>query len=218
MAPPNVNPLLQMSDAEVMQLVEHLTDYALRKMRRLSWRGVRFSRASVVRGQLSGAGGVSPPDVAARAIELFLEGKRAWNHTESPDFRRLLRGVVDSLVSHLVNEVDNRATREAPVAAAAKAKVPAPESKVVARGLDAQTPVELLVDMEWRERFRTAVFKEVEGDPLLNDLVQSYGAGLAPSEIAEMLSIPVEEVYKAQKRLARKVEKVCSKLARSAKS
>lgn len=217
MDPPTLNPLNDMSSAEVTELVEHLTDYALRKMRKLSWRGVRFGGAAVARGQISAPGGVSPADLAADAIELFLDGTRVWDQAKVADFRRFLRGIVDSLVSHLVMSADNCATREAPVTAAAQKGAPYLESKVPARGLEAQTPLELCLDKEWREKFQTAIFKEVEGDPLLNDLLQCFGAGLTPAEVAEMLSIPVEDVYNAQKRLTRKLDKVCSKIARSAK-
>lgn len=216
MATPLVNPLDDMSDAEVTELVEYLTDYALRKMRKLFWRGVRFSGPRAARGQLSAAGGISPEDLAVEAIERFLDGRRAWDQEEAPDFRRFLRGAIDSMVSHLVKSAENCATREAPVAAAAASGKPSPDSQVPARGLDAETPVELCLDREWRERFRAAVAKEIEGDPLLSDLLQCFGAGLSPAETAEMLDIPVQDVYNAQKRLGRKLDKVCSRLARSA--
>ncbi len=217
MALPTFNPLNDMSGEELTELVEHLTDYALRKMRKLSWRGVRFGGAAMARGQICAPGGVSPADMAAEAIELFLDGTRVWNHAQAADFRQFLRGVVDSLVSHLVTSADNRATKEAPVTAAAQKGAPYLESKVQARGREAQTPLELCVDREWREKCQTAIFKEIEGDPLLNDLLQCFGAELTPAEVAEMLSIPVDDVYNAQKRLTRKLDKVCSKLARSAK-
>ncbi|MGD9691399.1 MAG: hypothetical protein AB7G17_00995 [Phycisphaerales bacterium] len=216
MDPPPLNPLADMPKAEVAELAEHLTDYALRKMRKLSWRGVRMG-AALPGGQISAPGGVSPCDLAAQAIERFLDGTRVWDPATTPDFRQFLRGVVDSLVSHLVKSIENRTVREAPVAAAAQIGAPYLESQVQARGLDAQTPLELCVDKDWRAKFQTAIFTEVEGDPLLDDLLQCFGAGLTPAETAELLSVPVEDVYNAQKRLARKLDKVCSKLARSAK-
>ena len=214
---PTDNPFCDMSAGEVTELVEHLANYALSKMRRLSWRGIRFVGSSAKRGEISAGGGISPVDLAAEAIELFLEGKRKWNQEKVPDFRRFLRGIIDSRVSHLVEEAENRATREAPVTAAAHAGSSSLETLIPARGLDGWSPAEVFENEEWKEKFHALVAKEIDEDPLLHGLIQCFGAGLTPAEAAEMLEVEVNEIYNARKRLARKLNKVEAKQARSTK-
>ena len=197
-----------MTDEQLRALVEHLTVYALKKMRRLSWRGVRYSRSG--RG-MTGARGNEPQDLVSDVILRVLEGKRQWDCQKEPDLRAFLRSAIDSRVNQLADSADNRHTSEQVVVA--KADAPSPESGLPSR--EDATPLDLLIDQEAKERFRAAAFKAVEGDPMLNDLLECLLEGFTPAETAEYLDVDVGEIYAARKRLDRALSKALGKLARS---
>jgi len=94
-----------LSDDEWGELVERLALHAYSKLRRLFWRGVPYTQGGVV------PGGVSPEDLAAEAVESFLEGTRVWHKDKKPEFLDFLMSVVDSKVSHLVESAENRQSR-----------------------------------------------------------------------------------------------------------
>ncbi len=200
----------QMTDEQLRALVEHLTVYALKKMRRLSWRGMRYSRCQ--RG-MTGACGMGSQDLVSDVILRVTEGKRKWDCQKQPDLRAFLRSAIDSRVNQLADSADNRYTTEQVVAAAAQADAPSLESALPSR--EEATPLDLLIDQETRERFRATAFKAVEGDPMLNDLLECRLVGLTPAETAEYLDVDVGEIYAARKRLDRALSKAHGKLARS---
>ena len=75
-----------------------LTAYATWKARNLHWRTGRNDAL---------AGGKTPEDIAAEAILKVLGGERAWDPGRGP-LLAYLEGVVDSLMSHLADSLDNR--------------------------------------------------------------------------------------------------------------
>src|SRR5262249_1626817 len=66
--------------------------YAIHEAGTLQW---RTGRADVL------AAGFSPEDVAAEAVRRVLDGTRSWD-PQRGDLLSYLRGVVDSLMGHLV--------------------------------------------------------------------------------------------------------------------
>ena len=200
----------RMTDEQLRALVEHLTVYALKKMRRLSWRGVRYSRSD--KG-LTGARGNEPQDLVSDVILRVVEGKRQWDCNKEPDLRAFLRSAIDSRVNQLADSADNRRTSEQVVVAAARADGPSLESGLPSR--EDATPLDVLIDQEARERFRAEAFKAVEGDPILNDLLECQLEGFSPAETAEYLDVDVGEIYAARRRLDRALTRALGKLARS---
>jgi hypothetical protein len=174
-------------------------------MARLTWRGLRLSKGGSV------PKGFEPEDMAQRAITAVIEGK--WSckpeHAASFDaFLGLLQGVVDSFVSRLVNGPENRKTRRLPEPNESQATPPTdliydpypPPDKIVA-------------DREYMTRFREELLKELDGDARAKDIFECLEAGwLKKQEMADYLGCPVEELYDAQKRFNRKVEKVRRKM------
>ncbi len=75
-----------------------LTAYATWKARNRQWRTGRSDAL---------AGGRTPEDLAAEAVLKVLSGERAWDPRRGP-LQPYLEGVVDSLLSHLADSLDNR--------------------------------------------------------------------------------------------------------------
>ncbi|MCH8146683.1 MAG: sigma-70 family RNA polymerase sigma factor [Planctomycetes bacterium] len=199
----------RMTDEQLRALVEHLTVYALMKMRRLTWRGVRYARSDCA---MTVARGNEPQDLVSDVILRVIEGKRKWDSKKEPDLRVFLRSAIDSRVNQLADSADNRHTNEQ-VVVAAKADAISLESSLPSR--EEATPLDLLIDKEAEESFRTVASKAVEGDPMLSDLLECLREGLTPAETAEYLDVDIGEIYSARKRLYRALSKALGKLARS---
>ncbi|MGD8450883.1 MAG: hypothetical protein PVJ57_03615 [Phycisphaerae bacterium] len=202
--------LARMKDVDLHSLVERLTIYALRKMRKLRWRGIRYAPG---RRGLTGTRGNGPEDLVSDVVLRVIQGERVGSCQDQAELERFLRSVIDSRVNHLVCSIENRCTNEAVVEAAAKADMPSLESRLPSRG-DA-TPLEIIVDHEDKKRFRAVARKAVEADATLAPLLECLLAGLSPAEAAEYMAVDVTEVYAARKRLDRALSKALGKLARS---
>lgn len=202
--------LARMTDPELRSLVERLAAYALRKMRKLRWRGIRYAPRS--RG-LTGARGNEPEDLVSDVVLRVIQGERVGSCQDQTDLEQYLRSAIDSRVNHLACSLENRRTKEAVVEAAAKAEAPSLESRLPSRS-DA-TPLDLVEDREDRERFRAVARKAVEDDAMLAQLLECLLAELSPAEAAEYLAVDVKEIYAARKRLDRALSKALGKLVRS---
>ena len=117
---------------------------------------------------------------------------------------QFLRGVIDSKVSHLVQEIENRKSRRlAPPGSA--------EEGAAAHGAAGREPdpVGLVQNREAAEGFRSLVLKAIAGDDLAYRVFECLAAEYTrPSEMAELLDVPVADVNNAQKRLRRKVSEL----------
>jgi DNA-directed RNA polymerase specialized sigma24 family protein len=182
-----------LSDDRWDELLERLTYHASCKLSRLKWRGVTNGPAPA---------GIQPEDLAARAIELFLLGKRKWDRTAQPDLEKFLIGVVDSRISSLVRSLENRKSRRISPPGAGD------ESAAVHDFADwGMDPAKLVVRREEQEAFRAAALKALEGDEHAFEVFECFEADITkPADIAEYLGVPVEEIYNVQKRLRRKLD------------
>jgi DNA-directed RNA polymerase specialized sigma24 family protein len=188
----------QLTDEQWAELVERLTLHAACRLLRLHWRGILCSRGGAI------PGGVEPDDIASAAIVDVIEGKRSWDRKANPDFLKFLRGVVDSKVSHLVQEVENRKSRR--LALADSREEGATAHGVAGREPD---PAEFVQDREAADRFRVRVMKALEGDEIAANVFECLDAEYTkPQEIAELLGLTVPEINNAQKRLRRKVSEL----------
>ncbi len=185
----------QLSDDQWTELVERLTLHASCKMLRLYWRGVLGSRGGMA------PGGIEAADLAAAAIVDVLEGNRVWDPKAHPDLLNFLRSMVDSKVSHLVEGVENQKTRRLVAPDSGEEAVAA--YQVAGREPD---PADFVANRDSAERFRASVFKALESDELAYNVFECLDAEITkPSEIAQMLGVPVTDINNAQKRLGRKV-------------
>lgn len=182
-----------LSGDNLLKLLKRLTLYADRKLVRLRWRGIQGGAPPR---------GIQAEDLAAEAITRVIEGKRAWDQQEQPDVLQFLKGIVDSLVSQLVNSFDNRRTRRLGPTGVGEEGSAAPT--FAGRELD---PAQFVADREAAERFRAPILKALEGDAVASQVFECLEADITkPSEIAEYLGISVTDINNAQKRLWRKVE------------
>jgi DNA-directed RNA polymerase specialized sigma24 family protein len=196
-----VNPFENMGEDQLREILERLTYHAYCKLVHLKWRGLTLKEGGAA------PGGIEPQDVAAQAIVDVIEGTRRYDPLTRPDLLRFLKGVVDSQVSNLVRSAENRKTRRFPPPA--KADGGPCEYEVRDPWPD---PADVVADEESKELFRTAIRSAVADDPLALEVLRCLDAGITkPSEMAEVLGKPVQEINNAQKRLRNKVNKVIKK-------
>lgn len=192
------NPFEAMNDDELNELVARLTYHADCKLSRLKWRGMSLKSKGAA------PGGVGPEDLAAQAIVDVIDGTRAWDPEKDPDLLKYLKGVIDSLVSNLVNRKENKTTRRLDGRDGSL-----DESEECHLPDSAPCPYDVVADRESMDFFRAAVVAAIKDDPLAVSLFECLEAEMTkPSEIAELLGTDVSEIYNAQKRLKNKVTKV----------
>jgi len=184
------------------ELAERLTLYASCRVIRLSWRGLRIRKGQSFLG-------LDAADLAGEAIAAVIDGRReSWNIDAYPDFYRFLQSIVDSKISALVRSAENRRSRTLePVdkkgsTVADFASIP-----------HSQSPDNLCEAVEWKEKFRVALEKELADDSISKGLFECLDAGMTDrSEIAELFGVSINEIYNAQKRLNPRVLRVMKKL------
>lgn len=177
-------PLL--TDEEWRALHEALTVHALYKSLRLSWRGLPRGTTDTL------PGGQSPADIASEAMVLVIEGTRECEATTYSELLKHLKGVIDSLVSHAVESLENRSIRDRPQATTAGDRSPAKDSD----------PSHVVSEKEAAARLRKEIEKRVQADPLVAGVFRCLEEEItSPSEMAILLDVPITEVHNAQKRL-----------------
>ncbi len=200
---PKLSEIPELSDDEWAELVERLSLYADSKLRKLYWRGLRIAQGGTV------PGGVRPEDLAAEAITSFLEGTRHWNQEKQPEFLRFLMSIIDSKVSTLVEGLENRVTRRIDTTDRRR-------NPLLKQVSSAKRPDTIVAEEEVRNRTRTAILKEIDGDEMVEQLFECLEAEIdKPAEIAQLLDVDKAEVNNAQKRLRRATDKACKKLGSS---
>ena len=145
-------------------------------------------------------GGITAQDIAQEAIKLLYTGQRKWNVVEHPSLEVVLKGIIKSLVNHLVWGSDNRSRHALSDDAGvdgwgyeAESNDPSPEDTLAYSELIAQFE-DLLADDEEA----SMVFLYLQED-------------VKPREIAEELDRPVNEIYAIARRIRRKLQKNVAK-------
>lgn len=194
--------ILKLSDEEQERLLKRLTHHALCKMRRLTWRGAYVARGGSV------PSGMEPHDLALDAIAKTLDGTRKWNREVHPSLESHLRATIDSDISALVNCVDNKTGRRLGSSSGRAETVAAYQLP----GTEPD-PLVVVIDQEWRSRFHQAAAKELKNEPILQKLLECMEAEITkPSEIAEVLGMAVDVVNNEIKKLARRLEKLDTRI------
>jgi hypothetical protein len=187
-----------LGDEAIRQLLADLADHADRKMRRLSWRGVRFVCGA------NAPGGCGAEDVVQTAVHRYLCGDRNWNRERYPALADFLKSVIDSIVSQLVNQAENKVSSPFPQVSRQNGHVtawdaPDPKASVLAT----------VVDRELAARANDAIQLVLAGDEEARKVWGCITAGITkPREIAEMEDLDVKRVNNVKKRLRAKLDRV----------
>jgi hypothetical protein len=201
---PDVQDRMAGEDWERITLL--LVDYALFKVRRLKWR---------TGDQESLPEGKTAEDLAYEAIEKVLSGARKWDPATCPELVGYLKGVVDSLVSHLVISEEHRRVRRMPQTEEGQEV----EELLTLAKPGAETAEHLVtiqIDPEAQtagkmeaERFVGEIFEGIAGDKELEMVMDALLRGnVKPREIAAETGIDVERIYKLREKLDRTVRHV----------
>ncbi|MDX2170059.1 MAG: hypothetical protein SF182_23515 [Deltaproteobacteria bacterium] len=163
-----------------------LTAYATWKARNRQWRTGRSDAL---------AGGRTPEDLAAEAVLKVLSGERAWDPARGA-LLPYLEGVVDSLLSHLADSLDNRIQER--------------WSDTYDRAADGgahDDPVERI------EALRAAVQRSAQ--PALLAVLAALAAGCEakPQALAAQLATSVADVNNRLKRLRRLAQQIIARRA-----
>ncbi len=95
----------RISADEWRNIALELERYALSVSRSLRWR---------TRSPVELPGGETVTSIVSKAIEKLLSGEREWDPHKEPDIKKHLCGVIDSLLNHLAESLDNTLVTVAP--------------------------------------------------------------------------------------------------------
>jgi hypothetical protein len=209
----------QMSKDEFDRLVLHLGRYVMRAqaIHGYTWR--TGSKKEL-------AGGETVETIVYLAIEKAVSGDRRWDKEKDPDFKKYLMDVIDSLLYHLATGKDNTLLAAEPEMGSHEEKVwhtgsqeRKPETDWMVRR-PATPEAELLAKEEAerkqqeRDRAIEMLLEESEGDDEVTSIIQAIRKGCdKSSEIAAATGIDIQNVYKATKRLDRKLAAVQKRLS-----
>ncbi|HYP28543.1 MAG TPA: hypothetical protein VE262_17660 [Blastocatellia bacterium] len=208
----------RMSRDEFDRLVLHLGRYAMQAQATHGYTWRTGSKEEL-------PGGETVETVVYLAIEKTLTGERRWDMGKDPDFKKYLMDVIDSLLYHLATGKDNTMLTAEPQPGSDDEKnwhTRSPESQPETDWLvrQAATPeIELLAREEGqgeqraRDKAIKMLLEEAEGDDEVTHIIQAMLDGYEKSsEIAAATGIDIKDVYKATKRLNRKIAAVRKRL------
>ena len=199
--------LASITEDEWKHIAVELGWYALSVSRNLRWR---------TKNPVELPGGETVDSVVSLAIYKVRTGERSWDPTTSPDFRKYLMDVIDSLLNHLATGTDNTLLVQMPnqglqdsVSEFAPGR-PTPGAEWLCQA--GASPERLLLDSErarLEDRALELLIEECDGDPVLKKTLEAMFDGFEkPAEISQATGVPVKEIYNALKRLDRKCELV----------
>lgn len=185
------------------EIILRLDKYALQKAQRLYW-PTASKRLHVL------PKGFSPTDIAHEAITRLFEGRRDWNPDKDPEVLQYLKGVVDSLMSALVESSEVSEVRvSVPYIETYNSKDGdglSPAVTVESTTLHHAPPSPALVAQE--NEMQERIFAAVAGDEDLELLVLCLAEGHNKrSDIARELGVSVDNVTNLRKRLQRVVDR-----------
>lgn len=215
--------LARMSSQEQEHLILRLGRYSERESKglgeRLNWR--TGNSKELPKGETDGS-------IVSKAFELVLSGKRKWNPQNDPDFAKYMMDVIDSLLSHLADSLDNRMLQVPPEAGDAKEAAwhgaSRKHERTHERSADwmAQTalsPEQNLIEKEREaaeKRALTLLEKSIRGEDELVAIVEAIREGCAQNgEIAKRTGIDIRAVENAKKRLDRRIASVNQQMTNS---
>jgi hypothetical protein len=203
----------RISDDEWREIALDLERYALSVSRNLRWR---------TRNPVELPGGETVTSMVSKAIEKLFAGDRDWDPEREPDIRKYLRGVIDSLLNHLADSLDNTLITVAPEPASPDYSAWESGSQKSDPAADWLVPPDRSPETVALQRERAALEDRALGllvdecgdDPVLMAVLEAMMDGYEkPAEISNRKGISVREANNAIKRLDRKLEIVRKRLA-----
>jgi len=187
--------IAELTEEQLQELLERLAFYALRKFQKLGWATKHTGCA--------GPYGKGPEDIASEAIIQVLNGKRKYNPEKYSTFMNFLRSAVDSRISHLADTFKRK--KMVPLSVVTNNQEDGEEIEFEGKE---STPVTLCMNKDIVEKVKITLAKDFKGDTVVSGLIECFEAGYTkPAEISEVLGIDIKEIYNAQKRLQRAVDK-----------
>ena len=188
----------KLQEADWKAIGKKLAAYATWKAQNFAWRSGNHKDLAC---------GLQGMDIAQAAIEKVLTGERAWN-PDRGDLLPYLKGVVDSLISHLADSLDN--CLQSRIVEADEGKDLLDRTALQAERYDdfgflSSDQRKQGTNSEGDNERVGELFAAVEGkDDLIAvlDVVMRSGA-TKPAEIAAELGLEVTEIYNRLKRLRR---------------
>lgn len=195
--------LAQLSDDALQTLILDLGRYALSVSRRLYWR--TGNAIDLPRGE-------TVDSIVSKAFTKVLTGERRWDLIKMPDLKKYLMGVIDSLLNHLAEHKDNTTLRPLPrLEDGGDAPLDAAQHTMPGQQ-PLRDPEAVLLQQETanhQAQVLQHLFDSAQDDPLVLQILEAMQAGHGkPGDIAGVLDLPVSEIYKALKRLDRKLIRV----------
>jgi DNA-directed RNA polymerase specialized sigma24 family protein len=197
--------LAGLSDADLQGMILQLGRYALSVSSKLRWR--TGNAAQLPRGE-------TVDSIVSLALTKVLTGQRRWDPQQDPDIKTYLMNVIDSLLNHLATSKDNTMLTAMPDTASggdtqAQASSSANPSVPAWHAQPPKNPETALLQKEEEHQKARAlqfVHDASHDDPLVARMIRAMQDGYGkPGDIATVLGLPVTEVYKAMKRLDRKL-------------
>ncbi|MCH8034806.1 MAG: hypothetical protein IH950_13750 [Bacteroidetes bacterium] len=170
-------------------IIKRLTAYCEWKVRSGKW--WRRSKDELAKG-------IQPKDIVFEAINDLFSGERNWNREKYPTVIEFLKSAVDSEISNLIKSydhthqvIDNNKDDEDIYGM----------DKYPGESIDA---LSTLVS----EELLNKIFKSIEGDNKLEELLILLLEELPPREIAKELDTDVDDIYNRKKILRRILTKL----------
>lgn len=187
--------LVELTRDEWEEYLERLTLYAAKKFLYKGW----IAKG----GERTGPQGKAPEDIAYEAVLKVLNGERQYNREAYSDFMHFMRSIVDSLVSHLAKSFESKRFKPMPVATTDQGDCEEFEFE----GKE-PAPARTCIHKDLAKKVETILTNEFKGDLVLAGILECFKADVTkPSEMALLLEVDIKEIYNAQKRLQRVIEK-----------
>jgi hypothetical protein len=168
-------------------LYEKLVAYATSRVEELSWE----------RGHKALPEGKEPKDFAEEAIESLYTGRRTWNYEEYPDPKQVLTGIIDSLVSNLVESAEHRRSKD----------VEPFDLETFYEDISSEKPDGEVRAEDIEERMRQAVADEPELEFVFDAMLEGHD----PESIEELIEAENrQQVYQLRRKVRRRIRKTPS--------
>jgi hypothetical protein len=176
------------------KILNRLIIYAQRKYFKLGWKNKDNYRSP------SGKG---PEDIASEVIEEIIENRRIYDAQKQPDFEQFLKACVDSVIYNLIHSSGFEKKKAMPYVITDEG-----ETEEIDQESKEINPLQICVTKDLTEKVKSILQSTFSEDKLVCGIIDCLDAGIdKPSELAEYLEIDVKEIYSAQRKLQREVEK-----------
>ena len=198
--------LAQLSDEALQHMILALGRYALSVSSRLHWRTGNARELP---------GGETVDSIVSLAFTKVLTGERRWDPHQAPDLQKYLMTVIDSLLNHLAEKKENTLLTTMPrVGDAHEAHMGQAVTAWHAQPpRDPETALLQQEEVQHQACMLQLLLEVSRDDPVVTAIIRAMQDGHErPGDLATTVGIPVTDVYKALKRLDRKMVRARQRL------